>query len=170
MGQCKLCGSAWAGPADHRCIQGELVDVTAELRQAYAALDIVRADLERVTKERDAALARVEQQTDWYQQRYNRQRRWVEEEVRPLSVEVAHRYYAIVANGSPAAHESADWTDTMHGMRLRLEAAERQRDAALERERRWQRIARIVAERPWSKECADALRQAKAGKLDEVKI
>ncbi len=74
---------------------------------------------------------RLDRQTDWYQQRFNRLRQWVEEEVKPLSQEVAHRYYAIVANGSPAPHESADWRETMHGLTLRAEQAERERDEAL---------------------------------------
>lgn len=67
---------------------------------------------------------RLEQQTDWYQQRFNRLRKWLKEEVEPLSKEVAHRYFSICANGSPAPHESADWTDTMHGLRLRAEQME----------------------------------------------
>lgn len=68
--------------------------------------------------------ARLESTTDWYQQRFNRLRTWVEDEVRPLSSDVARRYYSICANGSPAPHESADWTDTMHALRLRAEQAE----------------------------------------------
>lgn len=66
----------------------------------------------------------IERVRDWYQQRANRLRRWVLEEVKPLSEAAATRYFAIWANGSPAPHESADWTDTLHGMRLRAEAAE----------------------------------------------
>jgi hypothetical protein len=48
----------------------------------------------------------------------------------PLSHDVAHCYWAIVANGSPAPHESADWRNTMHGLRLRAEQAVRERDEA----------------------------------------
>jgi len=73
---------------------------------------------------------RLDQQTDWYQQRFNCLRQWVEKEVRPLSKEVARRYYAIVANGSPSPHESADWRETMHGLTLRAARAERERDEA----------------------------------------
>lgn len=96
---------------------------------------------------------RLGQQTDWYQQRFNRLRRWVEEEVRPLSQEVAHRYYAIVANGSPAPHESADWRETMHGLTLRAESAERARDDALS-------VLRLIKE-------TDALREFAYERGDE---
>lgn len=75
-------------------------------------------------EKRAAEVERLEQQTDWYQQRFNRLRKWVKEEVEPLSEEVAHRYFSICANGSPAPHESADWTDTMHGLRLRADQME----------------------------------------------
>ena len=78
----------------------------------------------------EVACRRLERSTDWYQQRYNALRRWVKEEVEPLSVEVAHRYFAIVANGSPSPHESADWQDTIHGLTLRAEKAEQERDEA----------------------------------------
>jgi len=74
---------------------------------------------------------RLRRQTDWYQQRFNALRAWVNREVRPLSEEAANRYFAIVANGSPAPHEQADWRDTMHGLTLRAESAERERDSAL---------------------------------------
>jgi hypothetical protein len=75
---------------------------------------------------REAELLRkLEQQTDWYQQRFNALRQWVNAEVRPLSEDVAHRYFAIVANGSPAPHEQADWRETMHGLTLRAGQAER---------------------------------------------
>lgn len=74
-------------------------------------------------------LRRLEQQTDWYQQRFNALRAWVNAEVRPLSEEAAHRYFAIVANGSPAPHEQADWRETMHGLTMRAFMAERQRDS-----------------------------------------
>jgi hypothetical protein len=67
---------------------------------------------------------------DWYQQRFNALRAWVNQEVKPLSEETANRYFAIVANGSPAPHEQADWRETMHGLTLRAEKAERERDAA----------------------------------------
>ena len=64
----------------------------------------------------------TDRSTDWYQQRFNRLRKWVDEEVRPLSREVATHYHSICANGSAVAHESADWSDTMHGLRLRAGA------------------------------------------------
>lgn len=66
---------------------------------------------------------------DWYQQRFNALRTWVNAEVRPLSEEAAGRYFSIVANGSPAPHEQADWSETMHGLTMRAERAERQRDS-----------------------------------------
>lgn len=76
--------------------------------------------------------ARLTQQTDWYQQRFNALRAWVNNEVRPLSAEAAHRYFAICANGSPVPHEQADWRDTLHGLTLRAEQAERHRDVLRE--------------------------------------
>ena len=85
-------------------------------------------DDEKLTREAEL-LRRLEQQTDWYQQRFNALRQWVNSEVRPLSEEAANRYFAIVANGSPAPHEQADWRETMHGLTMRAEHAERQRDS-----------------------------------------
>lgn len=76
---------------------------------------------------------RFERSIDFYQQRFEALRTWVKGEVEPLSHDVAHRYWAIVANGSPAPHESADWKNTLHGLRLRAEQAERERDALLAR-------------------------------------
>ena len=79
---------------------------------------------------REAELLRkLEQQTDWYQQRFNALRTWVNAEVRPLSEDAAHRYFSIVANGSPAPHEQADWRGTLHGLTMRAFMAERQRDS-----------------------------------------
>jgi hypothetical protein len=74
---------------------------------------------------RREAEATMERNTDWHQQRYSALRKWVNEEVRPLSEEAARRYFAICANGSPAPHEAADWSETMHGLRLRAEHVER---------------------------------------------
>ena len=68
---------------------------------------------------------RLSEQTDFYQQRFNTLWTWVNSEVRPLSEDVANRYFSIVANGSPAPHERADWRDTLHGLTLRAEQAER---------------------------------------------
>ncbi len=73
-----------------------------------------------------------ERLTDWYAQRFNALRKWVIDEVQPLSEGVATRYFAILANGSPSPHESADWTETLHGLKLRAERAEA-RVAALEK-------------------------------------
>jgi len=78
----------------------------------------------------EAAHRRLERSTDWYQQRFDALRSWVKNEVEPLSREVAHRFFAIVANGSPAPNEAADWRNTMHGITLRAEQAERERDEA----------------------------------------
>ena len=99
----------------------------------YAVEHGVEAAFKRGLERHYAALAaaagahddRLKQQTDWYQQRFNALRTWVNREVRPLSEEAAHSYFAIVANGSPAPHEQADWRDTMHGLTLRAESAER---------------------------------------------
>lgn len=85
-------------------------------------------DDEKLTREAEL-LRRLEQQTDWYQQRFNALRQWVNSEVRPLSEEAANRYFSIVANGSPAPHEQVDWRETMHGLTVRAEHAERQRDS-----------------------------------------
>jgi len=71
----------------------------------------------------ETAYRRLESSTDWYQQRFNRLRKWVKEEVEPLSTDVAHRYFSICANGSPAPHESADWTNTLHHLTLQRDAA-----------------------------------------------
>lgn len=88
-------------------------------------------EIERLMRERDDARNGLERSTDWYQQRFNRLRRWVEEEVRPLSDEVARRYYSICANGSPAPHESADWQETMHRLTLERDALKRAVDGAM---------------------------------------
>lgn len=100
----------------------------------------------KVVEERDAARERVadlekqlQRQTDWYQQRFNRLRRWVEEEVLPLSGDVATRYYAIVANGSPSPFESADWRETMHGLKV-------ERDALLYRLDRISKVAEEMSQ------------------------
>lgn len=85
--------------------------------------EIVIATIDRLVFERNIVLARLEKSTDWYRQRFNRLRKWVKEEVEPLSADAARRYYAICANGSPAPHESADWTDTLHAARLERDAA-----------------------------------------------
>lgn len=77
----------------------------------------------------EEAHRRLERQTDWYQQRYNAVSKWVKKEVEPLSKDVAHRFFAIVANGSPAPHEAADWRNTMHGLKLHAEQAEREVEA-----------------------------------------
>ena len=82
--------------------------------------------LNEARDERDLAEQRLKQSTDWYQQRFNSLRKWVEAEVRPLSEEVARRYYAVCSNGSPSPHESADWSNTMHALELRIEQLERE--------------------------------------------
>ena len=88
-----------------------------------AALRAEVAQLAVLTRERDEWKVRVGRQTDWYQQRFNRLRRWVDEEVRPLSAETATRYFAICANGAPAPHEDADWRGTMHSLTMARDAA-----------------------------------------------
>jgi hypothetical protein len=112
---------------------GELLAVLNGDGGQYAVEHGVEAAFKRGLERHYAALAaaagahddRLKQQTDWYQQRFNALRTWVNREVRPLSEEAAHSYFAIVANGSPAPHEQADWRDTMHGLTLRAESAER---------------------------------------------
>lgn len=105
--------------ADHAPYESD-----AQRSEREADTTAALAELAALRAEVATAKSRAENATDWYQQRFNRLRRWVEEEVRPLSVDVAHRYYAIGANGSPSPHESSDWTVTMHGLRLRAEHAE----------------------------------------------
>lgn len=93
---------------------------------------------------REQAERRLASHTDWYQQRFNRLRRWVKEEVEPLSEEVANRYFSICANGSADPHESPDWRDTMHGLTVRAKQANR---LALEAEAKLQATAAsIIAE------------------------
>jgi len=116
---------------------GELLAVLNGDGGHYAVEHGVEAAFKRGLERHYAALAaaegghddRLKQQTDWYQQRFNALREWVNREVRPLSEEAAHRYFAIVANGAPSPHERADWRETMHGLTLRAEKAERGRDA-----------------------------------------
>ena len=113
---------------------GELLAVLNGDGGHYAAEHGIEAAFKRGLERHYAALAaaegghddRLKQQTDWYQQRFNALRAWVNREVRPLSEEAAHRYFAIVANGAPSPHERADWRDTMHGLTLRAESAERE--------------------------------------------
>jgi len=97
---------------------GECANLDPELVEIIRQLNAAR-------DERDVAEQRLQHSTDWYQQRFNALRKWVETEVRPLSEDTARRYYAICANGSPVAHESADWTSTMHGLQLKIEHLER---------------------------------------------
>lgn len=113
-----------------------VVSLERELEKSKAALIDAALIHANLVQERDAARAELERSTDWYQQRFNRLRRWVEEEVRPLSSEAATHYYAICANGSAVSHESADWQNTMHSAKLRFELAERARDEARVRSRR----------------------------------
>jgi len=87
--------------------------------KVVAERDAAREEIERLRKDH-------ERSTDWFQQRFNRLRRWVKEEVEPLSEDVARRYFAICANGSPSPHESADWRETMHGFTLERDAARKE--------------------------------------------
>lgn len=92
--------------------------------EADAARDACLAILAEAEKERDLLQARVERQTDWYQQRFDALRTWVETEVRPTLPGAAHRYFSICANGSPSPHESADWTETLHAAKTGRYVAE----------------------------------------------
>jgi len=119
----------------------ELGEFSSSCESVFAQVGTVEVSIRlemlmRLTKQARRCLtaeAELGRSTDWYQQRFNRLRRLVDEEVRPLSPEVANRYYAIVANGSPAPHERADWTNTMHGLTLRAEWAESSLAAAKKR-------------------------------------
>lgn len=95
-----------------------------EIQRLHRLLAQSEEDWGAFRQEHEQLRERLEKQTDWYQQRFNRLRKWVKEEVEPLSKEVADRYFSICANGGPAPHESADWTDTMHGLRLRADQME----------------------------------------------
>jgi DNA repair exonuclease SbcCD ATPase subunit len=86
---------------------------------------------------------RIESQTDWYQQRFDTLRVWVDTEVKPLSEEVAHRYFSICANGSPAPHESGEWKDTLHGLRLERDSWKR---AAESQNKQWSAKCEEVTE------------------------
>ena len=76
----------------------------------------------------EQAYRRMEPSTDWHEQRYAAVRAWVESEVRPISEEVARHYYSVVANGTPCPYQPADWSSTVHGLTLRAEKAEKERD------------------------------------------
>ena len=71
------------------CSQFESLE--AERNEARAECDKVRKRAWQFEYERDEVRKRLEQQTDWYQQRFNRLHKWVKEEVEPLSKEVAHQ-------------------------------------------------------------------------------
>lgn len=85
----------------------------------------------KIVQERDEAVRSKQFSADWYGQRFQRLRRWVNEEVKPLSEDVARRFFAICANGAADPYEPHEWRDTIHGQTLRAEQAERERDAAL---------------------------------------
>jgi chromosome segregation ATPase len=115
----------------------EIASLTAALDERDVEAERVREQYDALATERDEARAEVERlktrlarSMDWYQQRFNRLRQWVKDEVDPLSDEVARRYFSICANGTPSPHESADWRDTMHGLSLARDAAIRERDEA----------------------------------------
>lgn len=99
---------------------------TADLENTSLMSELLERtrQLNEISDERDELYKRIERQTDWYQQRFNALRKWVESEVRPISEEACKRYYAICANGAPSPHESAEWQDTLHGLTLRAERAE----------------------------------------------
>lgn len=85
-----------------------------------------RVELARLTEAERRAnelQSRFDHHRDWNQQRYNALRKWVQNEVRPLSDSVADRYFAIVANGGPSPYEQADWTGTLHVANLQRDAA-----------------------------------------------
>ena len=127
---------------DLKSCQSSLEQALEDRKSALAERNWASARYEESASDSTEVLKRrIESQTDWYQQRFNALRKWVNDEVRPLSEDVAHRYYSIVANGSPAPHESSDWQNTMHGLKLRAEFAEKQlskmteeRDRALQRQ------------------------------------
>lgn len=121
--------------ADVRSLESENARLAERIRKATQRLvELLGAEgpknleemIDRVAHAIGEGESRLERQTDWYQQRFNRLRQWVNEEVKLLSEEVATRYFSICANGSPAPHESADWRETMHGLTLRAERAERE--------------------------------------------
>lgn len=114
--------------------QIESLKAQIENAQAMYAVTVRQRDnawleVERLENLIDRVERRLSAQTDFYQQRFNTLWTWVNNEVRPLSEDAANRYFAIVANGSPAPHEQADWRDTLHGLKLRAERAEQQRDS-----------------------------------------
>jgi hypothetical protein len=82
------------------------------------------ADLRALLDEVEYMQKRIDSNNDFYQVRFNRLRKWVKEEVGPLSEEVEHRYWNIVANGSATPHEQVNYLNTLHGERLRAKYAE----------------------------------------------
>lgn len=87
--------------------------------------DTAREEADRLRAQLADSIKSKMNQLDWFQQRFNVLRKWVKDEVEPLSEQVAHRYWNIVANGSPSPFESADWQDTLHYARVQAEVAEK---------------------------------------------
>lgn len=133
---CPICQAFDAGVRHAEAgLRAEVATLREALGDAMTHIEIEQREHEETKgyrqhaeQERDALRERVYYQTDWYQQRFNRLRKWVDEEVAPLSEDVRLRYYAICANGSPAPHESADWSGTMHSLTLQLDHTKHERD------------------------------------------
>jgi hypothetical protein len=75
-----------------------------------------------------AEIARLKQQrldtVDWYEQRFRALRKWLLEEVAPLSKEAADHYFAIVANGKPTPTSVSDWSAELRATKMKLAACE----------------------------------------------
>ena len=109
--------------AFHDLMARQTIPLVKALREARA--EAKRELIAYVTAERDKLLGQNQNQLDWFQHRFNVLRKWVKDEVEPLSEQVAHRYWNIVANGSPSPLESADWQDTLHYARVQAEVEDK---------------------------------------------
>lgn len=138
-------------------------DARAELATQEALNAATLEQLATAKEEATAHAKRVEEATrsmefhlDWYKTRFERLRKWVSEEVQPLSVR--DRFFAIMANGTAAPHERPAYVETLHALRVdvglltkRVEELEAERapapEATLARMREGvQRIAGLEAE------------------------
>jgi hypothetical protein len=115
----------YADPDDDMAILARQTKRAAELRDELKIMAQVATGFQR---ERDEAISSRDFSRDWYGQRFQRLRRWIDEEVRPLSEAVARRYFSICANGTADPYEPQEWRDTIHGQTIRAEQAERERD------------------------------------------
>lgn len=114
----------------------------AKVAEMESQRDSALSRLAQVEEERDRLQKRFDHHRDWNQQRYDAVRKWVDEEVKPLSGDVATRYFSIVANGSPSPYEQADWTNTLHAREIRIHTLQSQLDEARKLIAGWEEVGR----------------------------